>query len=76
MYEGLYRTKPAAQRLVDPLVDACVKRGISADALTLAAVPVAFVGGLCLALSDSLPVPLLAVPLLAWPAWRLCVIIG
>jgi CDP-diacylglycerol--glycerol-3-phosphate 3-phosphatidyltransferase len=65
MYEGLYRTKPAAQRLVDPLVDACVARGISADALTLAAVPVAALGGTCLALSEALPVTLLAVPLLA-----------
>ena len=65
MYEGLYRTKPAAQRIVGPLVEACIARGISADALTLAAVPVAALGGLCLALSDELPVALLAVPLLA-----------
>mgnify|MGYP001812058575 FL=1 len=65
MYEGLYRIKPAAQRLVDPLVDGCVARGISADALTLAAMPVAALGGLCLALSEALPVALLAVPLLA-----------
>jgi len=65
MYEGLYRIKPAAQRLVDPIVDGCVARGISADALTLAAVPVAALGGLCLALSEALPIALLAVPLLA-----------
>jgi CDP-diacylglycerol--glycerol-3-phosphate 3-phosphatidyltransferase len=65
MYEGLYRTKPAAHRLIEPLVDACVRRGISADTLTLAAVPVAALGGICLALSDDLPVALLAVPALA-----------
>lgn len=65
VYEGLYRTKPAAQRLIGPLVDACVARGIPADALTLAAVPVAALGGICLALSDELPLALLAVPLLA-----------
>jgi len=62
---GLYRVKPAAQRLVRPLVDASVKHGLSADALTIAAIPLAALGGLCLALSDSMPVLLLAVPLLA-----------
>lgn len=62
---GLYRVKPAAQRLVRPLVDASVKHGVSADALTIAAIPLAALGGLCLALSDSMPVLLLAVPLLA-----------
>jgi CDP-diacylglycerol--glycerol-3-phosphate 3-phosphatidyltransferase len=65
MYEGLYRTKPAAQRLVGPLVDACVAHGVSADALTLAAVPVAALGGLCLALSEKVPALLLMVPVLA-----------
>ena len=62
---GLYRVKPAAQRLVRPLVDASVTHGVSADALTIAAIPLAALGGLCLALSDSMPVLLLAVPLLA-----------
>ena len=62
---GLYRVKPAAQRLVWPLVDASVKHGVSADALTIAAIPLAALGGLCLALSDSMPVLLLVVPLLA-----------
>jgi CDP-diacylglycerol--glycerol-3-phosphate 3-phosphatidyltransferase len=63
--EGLYRSKPAAQRIVSPLVDLCVTRGIPADAVTLAAVPVAAVGGICLALSDAWPLLLLAVPFLA-----------
>ena len=62
---GLYRMKPAAQRLVRPLVEASLSRGVSADVLTLAAVPVAALGGLCLALSDSAPVLLLLVPFLA-----------
>ena len=62
---GLYRVKPAAQRMVRPLVDASVVHGVSADALTLGAIPVAALGGLCLALSDSLPVLLLTVPFLA-----------
>jgi phosphatidylglycerophosphate synthase len=61
---GLYRMKPAAQRVVRPLVDACVAHGISADALTLAAIPVAALGGLCLAFSDDAPL-LLIVPFLA-----------
>ena len=52
---GLYRMKPAAQRLVRPLVELSVSRGVGADVLTLAAVPVAAAGGLCLALSDILP---------------------
>jgi len=65
MSAGLYRMKPAAQRMIRPLVDACVSRGVSADALTLAAIPAAALGGLCLALSDGAPVLLLAVPFLA-----------
>ena len=65
MNAGLYRIKPAAQRPVRPLVDASISRGVSADALTLAAIPVAALAGLCLALSDSAPVLLVAVPFLA-----------
>lgn len=65
MNDGLYRTKPAAQRFIRPLVDVCVAGGVSADAITLAAVPVAALGGLCLALSGTVPVLLLTVPLLA-----------
>jgi CDP-diacylglycerol--glycerol-3-phosphate 3-phosphatidyltransferase len=62
---GLYRVKPEAQRVLGPIVSALVARGVSADAVTLAAIPVAAVGGLCLALSDAWPVLLLAVPFLA-----------
>jgi CDP-diacylglycerol--glycerol-3-phosphate 3-phosphatidyltransferase len=63
--DGLYRIKPAAQRMVRPLIDVCVSRGVSADSLTLAAIPVAALGGLCLAVSDTLSVLLLAVPFVA-----------
>jgi len=62
---GLYRVKPEAQRLLRPIVGALVSRGVSADGVTLAAIPVAAFGGLCLALSDTWPVLLLAVPVLA-----------
>ena len=62
---GLYRIKPEAQRLVRPLEDALVARHVSADALTVAAVPVAALGGACLALSDPIPALLPCVPILA-----------
>jgi phosphatidylglycerophosphate synthase len=62
---GLYRIKPAAQRMVRPLVDTCLSHGVSADALTLAAIPVAALGGLCLAVSDEAPLLLVVVPVLA-----------
>jgi CDP-diacylglycerol--glycerol-3-phosphate 3-phosphatidyltransferase len=39
-------------------------RGVSPDSLTLAAVPVAILGGLCLLASPSLPAALLMVPVL------------
>jgi CDP-diacylglycerol---glycerol-3-phosphate 3-phosphatidyltransferase len=61
---GLYRVKPTAQRMLLPLVGALVARGVSADVLTLAAVPTAALGGLCLALSDEWSGLLLLVPLL------------
>lgn len=62
---GWYRMKPAWQRLLRPLVDRLIARGVSADLLTFAAVPAAALAGLCLALSDALPALLLLVPLLA-----------
>jgi phosphatidylglycerophosphate synthase len=42
-----------------------VRRGVSADALTLATVPVGLVASACLLLSPATPILLLAVPLLA-----------
>jgi CDP-diacylglycerol---glycerol-3-phosphate 3-phosphatidyltransferase len=62
---GLYRVKPTAQRMLLPLVGALAARGVRADVLTLAAVPTAALGGLCLALSDEWPALLLLVPALA-----------
>ena len=58
---GLYRVKPEAQRLLGPILS----RGVSADTVTLAAIPVAALGGLLLALSDSKPLLLLIVPFVA-----------
>jgi CDP-diacylglycerol---glycerol-3-phosphate 3-phosphatidyltransferase len=63
--QGLYRLKPASQRLVRPLEDWLVGTGVSPDAVTLAAVPVAALGGVCLALSANVPALLLAVPVVA-----------
>jgi phosphatidylglycerophosphate synthase len=63
--QGLYRLKPASQRLVAPLERWLVDMHVSPDVLTWSAVPVAAVGGACLALSSTVPMLLLAVPLLA-----------
>jgi CDP-diacylglycerol--glycerol-3-phosphate 3-phosphatidyltransferase len=62
---GLYRLKPASQRLVRPLEDLAVARGLTPDALTLLALPVSLFGGLALASWLAFPLGLLAVPLLA-----------
>jgi phosphatidylglycerophosphate synthase len=64
-FRGLYRLKPASQGIVRPLERLAVRAGVSADALTLLAVPVAALGGACIALSAVVPELLLAVPLLA-----------
>jgi len=62
---GLYRLKPASQRLVRPLEDALVAAGVHPDTLTALSVPVALAGGLAFAFSDEAPALLLAVPFLA-----------
>ena len=62
---GLYRLKPASQRLLRPIEHALVARHVRADTLTLAAIPVAAVGGLALALSDGGPALLIVVPIAA-----------
>ena len=61
----LYRSKAAVAGALGPIVAALARRGVSPDAVTLAAVPVALLGGACLLLSPATPVLLLAVPLLA-----------
>jgi phosphatidylglycerophosphate synthase len=63
--QGLYRLKPASQRLVEPLADALAARRISPDAISAAAVVMAAIGGACLAGSTALPGLLLLVPFLA-----------
>ena len=61
---NLYATKGAINARLVPLVDRLAKAGVTPDQVTLAAVPVAVLGGACLLLSTSVPVLLLAVPLL------------
>jgi phosphatidylglycerophosphate synthase len=60
----LYVTKGAINARLAPLVDRLAERGVSPDALTLAAIPVALTASACLVLSPALPAVLLAVPLL------------
>lgn len=64
-YQGLYRTKPAAQAAVDPLVAWAIRRRLSPNAISAAAVVVAGLGGLAIATSPSVPALLLLVPLAA-----------
>jgi CDP-diacylglycerol--glycerol-3-phosphate 3-phosphatidyltransferase len=60
----LYATKGAINARLVPLVDGLAKAGVTPDQVTLAAVPVAVLGGACLLLSPRVPALLLAVPLL------------
>ena len=64
-FQGLYRLKPASQRLVTPIAHWLVRRRVSADVLTLAAMPVGALGGTVLALGSRAPLLLLLVPVLA-----------
>lgn len=61
----LYAGKSAMLGRLAPLVDGLIRAGISADALTLAALPVAALAAVCLLASPSLPALLLGVPVLA-----------
>ena len=63
--QGLYRLKPASQRLVEPLADVLVARRVSPDVLSLVSIVVAGIGGASLALSPSVPALLLVVPVAA-----------
>jgi CDP-diacylglycerol--glycerol-3-phosphate 3-phosphatidyltransferase len=60
----LYRSKASIVGGLGPVVAWLARRGVSPDAVTLAAIPVAVVGGACLLLSRSVPGLLLLVPLL------------
>jgi CDP-diacylglycerol--glycerol-3-phosphate 3-phosphatidyltransferase len=61
----LYRSKGRIVAGLEPIVGALGRRGISPDAVTLAAVPVGLVAAACLLASPTVPGLLLAVPLLA-----------
>jgi len=61
----LYAGKASMLGRLTPLVEWLVRAGISADALTLAALPVAAVAALCLVASPSVPALLVAIPILA-----------
>jgi len=60
----LYRSKAAIVGGLTPLVDVLARRGVAPDAVTLAAIPVAVIGGFCLLLSPLVPPVLLAVPII------------
>jgi phosphatidylglycerophosphate synthase len=64
-FQGLYRLKPASQAIVSPIARWLVRRRVSPDVVTWAAVPVGLAGGLCLAASAAAPALLLAVPVAA-----------
>ena len=61
----LYATKAAANARLVPIVDRLAAVGVTPDQVTLAAVPVAVLGGACLLASPTAPALLLVVPLLA-----------
>ena len=60
----LYAMKGALNARLEPVVDWLAWTGVTPDQVTLAAVPVAMVGGACLLLSPSIPWLLLLVPVL------------
>ena len=61
----LYRSKGRIVRGLDPAVDRLARAGISPDAVTLAAIPVGVLAGVCILASPAVPVLLLVVPVLA-----------
>jgi CDP-diacylglycerol--glycerol-3-phosphate 3-phosphatidyltransferase len=62
---NLYATKGALNARLVPLVDRLANAGVTPDQLTLAAVPVALIGSICLLGSPKAPGLLLAIPVLA-----------
>jgi CDP-diacylglycerol--glycerol-3-phosphate 3-phosphatidyltransferase len=61
---NLYATKGAVNARLIPLVDRLAAAGVTPDQVTLAAIPVAVVGGACVLASPAVPALLLLVPLL------------
>lgn len=64
-FQGLYRLKPASQRLVAPIARWLVQHRVPADLVTLAGIPIGALGGSALALAASAPLVLLVVPVVA-----------
>jgi phosphatidylglycerophosphate synthase len=62
---NLYRLKPASLRVVEPLVELCVRRHIRPDVLTFLALPVAVLGAAAIGASPVASGLLLLVPLAA-----------
>ena len=61
----LYRPKARIVGSLDPIVRGLERRGVTPDAVTLAAVPVGIVAGACILASTAAPALLLLVPILA-----------
>ena len=61
----LYRSKNAIANGLDPVVARLERLGVTPDAVTLAAIPIGGLAGVLLLISPTVPVALLAVPLLA-----------
>jgi phosphatidylglycerophosphate synthase len=61
----LYRSKAGIVGGLRPVVGWLARRGVTPDAVTLAAIPVGLAAGACLLVSPAVPAALLAVPLLA-----------
>jgi phosphatidylglycerophosphate synthase len=59
---NLYRLKPASLRVVEPLVELCVRRHVRPDTLTFLAVPVSVLGATAIVSSPVAPGLLLLVP--------------
>jgi phosphatidylglycerophosphate synthase len=62
---NLYRLKPASLALIEPLIAFCVRRRISPDLITAAALPFAVLGAMAITLSPALPALLWLVPVAA-----------
>ena len=60
-----YRSKQATIGRLSGIVGRLAAAGVTADAVTLSAVPVALLGGLCLLLSPAVPAVLVLVPVAA-----------
>ena len=61
----LYRPKARIVGSLNPIVRGLERRGVTPDAVTLAAVPVGVVAGACILASTAVPALLLLVPILA-----------